>query len=212
MTRRKKAGFVANVGRCFENILMNQLRKKFNEELKGELQKKLSLTNMLAVPRITKVVLNMGLKEGAKDKSVIEKVKPQLEAIAGQTPYLRRAKKSIAAFSLVKGSPIGLAVTLRGKKMDDFLEKLFTIVLPRLRDFRGVSLASFDGRGNYNLGISEIIVFPEIDYNKIDKVRSLQITLVTNTKDDKMAKSLLETLGMPFEKIQNSKGKNQNDN
>jgi len=181
---------------------MNQLRKRFNERLKSELRQNLDLANDFAVPKITKIVVNVGVKEGAKDKSAIEKVKPQLEAICGQMPYVRRAKKSIAAFGLVKGSPIGLAVTLRGEKMYDFLEKLVSVVLSRLRDFRGVSLGSFDGRGNYSLGIPEMVVFPEADYSKIDKSRGLEITIVTSAKDDKIAKRLLEVLGMPFAKAQ----------
>lgn len=150
--------------------------------------------------KITKVVVNIGIKEGAKDRGVVEKMMVQLAAITGQKPKICRAKKSIAEFNLSKGSPIGLMVTLRGKKMIDFLKKLFTIVLPRMRDFRGVSPKSFDGRGNYNLGISEITVFPEIDYSQLDRSRGLEITIVTNTGNDQKAKELLEKLGMPFSK------------
>lgn len=179
---------------------MNKLAEKFESDLKPALQKELGLKNPLAVPRLIKVVVSMGVKEGAKDKGVIEKNKSQLEIIAGQSARICRAKKSIAEFSLVKGSPIGLSLTLRGKRMFDFLEKLFGIVLPRLRDFHGVSLKGFDGWGNYTLGIPEIIVFPEVDYGKVDKTKGLQVTLVTNAKDDKIARRLLEALGMPFEK------------
>jgi len=150
--------------------------------------------------KITKVVVSMGIKEGAKDKAIIEKMKSQLAAITGQLPKVCRAKKSIAAFSLSKGSPIGLMVTLRGKRMIDFLKKVFTIVLPRTRDFKGAPLTGFDGRGNYNLGIREMFIFPEVDYSQFDKPRGLQITIVTNTKDNREAKHLLEKFGMPFQK------------
>jgi len=150
--------------------------------------------------KITKVIVSMGIKEGAKDKGIVEKMKVPLAAITGQQPKVCRARKSIAAFSLGKGSPIGLMVTLRGRRMLDFLRKLFAIVLPRTRDFRGANPASFDGRGNYNLGIPEMSVFPEVDYSQLDKPRGLEITIVTNTKDDQKAKQLLEELGMPFAK------------
>lgn len=177
---------------------MKNLQEKFQTEVRPKLQKEFNLKSPLAVPKVSKVVVSMGIKEGAKDQGVIEKVKTQLMEITGQAPRVCRAKKSIASFNLGKGSPIGLAVTLRKKRMYDFLERLFWLVLPRMRDFHGVSLAGFDGRGNYNLGIPEIIVFPEIDYAKIDKIRGLQVTIVTNTKDNKKAKRLLEELGMPF--------------
>jgi large subunit ribosomal protein L5 len=179
---------------------MNNLFEKYRQGIKEDLKKELKLTNSLAVPRMIKVVVSMGLKEGVKDQGVIDKNKVHLEAITGLRPKICRAKKSIAAFSLGKGNPIGLAVTLRGKRMYDFLEKLFKVVLPRLRDFRGVPVSGFDGRGNYNLGTPEIIVFPEVDFTKIDKPRGLEINLVTNAKDDKSAQLLLESLGMPFAK------------
>jgi len=150
--------------------------------------------------RIEKVVVNIGLGEGAHDKNVIEAASRDLTVITGQKPAIRRARVAISGFKIRKGDPIGLKVTLRGKRMRDFLTKLFTIVLPRLRDFQGVSLKSFDGQGNYNLGIPEQIVFPEIDYSKIDKIRGLEITIVTNTRSDGKAKELLESIGMPFEK------------
>lgn len=152
--------------------------------------------------RIQKVVVNMGIGEGAKDKAVIEAASRDLMAISGQKPSPRRARMAIAGFKIRKGDPIGLAVTLRGKRMKDFLNKLLTIVLPKLRDFQGISLKSFDGHGNYNLGISEQIVFPEIDYAKVDKIRGLQITLVTNIGHDEEARKFLQDLGMPFEKAQ----------
>lgn len=179
---------------------MSKLLEKFNKQIKPTLAKEFGFENQAEVPKIVKVVVGMGVKEGAKDKSVLEKMKNQLAAIAGQMPYVCRARKSIAAFNLVAGNLIGLAVTLRGKKMYDFLEKLFTIVLPRTRDFRGVSPKSFDSKGNYNSGLSEMTVFPEVDYSQLDKSRGLQVTIVTNTDDNKEAKRLLEELGLPFAK------------
>jgi len=151
--------------------------------------------------RVEKVVVNIGLGEGAHDKNVIEAASRDLMVITGQKPAIRRARAAISGFKIRKGDPIGLKVTLRGRRMKDFLIKLFAIVLPRLKDFQGVSLKSFDGQGNYSLGISEQIVFPEIDYSKIDKIRGLEITIVTNTRSDEKAKELLESMGMPFEKI-----------
>lgn len=156
--------------------------------------------NKMAVPKVTKIVLNIGLKEAAHDKGVLEKAMEQLAIIAGQKPKVTRAKISIANFKLREGDVVGLAVTLRGKRMDDFMTKLFTIVLPRVRDFRGVSATAFDGRNNYSLGLSEQIVFPEIDFAKIDKVRGLEITFVTTAKNAQETRKLLELLGMPFQK------------
>ena len=178
----------------------SNLKKKFFKEIKPQLAKELGLKNLLAVPRVEKVVVNLGLGEGAGDEGVIEGAIPHLAVITGQRPKIAKARVSIAGFKLRKGAPIGLVVTLRGQRMFDFLEKLFKIVLPRLRDFRGLPVKNFDGRGNYNIGISELTVFPEIDYSKIDKARGLQITIVTNTSDNQKAKRLLELLGMPFEK------------
>ena len=156
--------------------------------------------NPLAKPKVEKIVVNIGLGEAASDKKVIEAASRDLAAITGQKPKVTRARVSIAGFKLRKGDPIGLVVTLRGKRMNDFFQKLVKIVLPRLRDFQGVSLKSFDGHGNYSLGIPEQIVFPEVDYEKIDKVRGLEITIVTNTDSDEEAKKLLASMEMPFEK------------
>lgn len=176
------------------------LEEKYKKEVRPVLIRELGLKNALAAPRLLKVVVSMGVKEGAKDKSVLEKCSAQLAAITGQLPKICRAKKSIAAFSLVKNSPIGLAVTLRHGRMNDFLEKLFFIVLPRLRDFHGVSVHGFDGKGNYNLGLPELVVFPESEYEKTDRSRGLQITIVTSAKNDKIARLLLESMGLPFTK------------
>ena len=163
--------------------------------------------NPLAAPKVEKVVVSVGLGEAAQDKKVIEPASQDLMVITGQKPKLTRARVAIAGFKLREGDPVGLMVTLRGKRMYDFLEKLFKIVLPRMRDFKGVSSKSFDGQGNYHLGITEQIVFPEIDYAKVDKIRGLQITIVTNIKADEQARKLLEKLGMPFEHGQKIKNR-----
>lgn len=179
---------------------MSDLKQKYQKEIAPILVKKLKLKNLLAVPRVTKVVVSMGVGEGAQDKSLIESATSELAVITGQKPKVTRARKAEAGFKLRAGDPIGLMVTLRGKRMYDFLEKLFKIVLPRVRDFRGVSLKSFDGQGNYNLGLREQFVFPEIDYGKVVKAKGLQITVITNAGDNERAKMLLELLGMPFQK------------
>lgn len=150
--------------------------------------------------KITKVVLNVGLKEAVTDKGVLAKASEQLATIAGQKPKVTRAKMSIANFKVRAGDPVGLTVTLRGRRMQDFVTKLVTIVLPRVRDFHGVPTTSFDKKGNYTLGLTEQIVFPEIDYAKIDKIRGLEVTLVTSASNPEQAKKLLELLGMPFKK------------
>lgn len=149
--------------------------------------------------KIIKTVINVGVKE-LSDKKVLEAVMEQIGAIAGQKPSLRKAKKSIAAFKLREGQPIGIMVTLRGKRMKEFLQKLVNIVLPRVRDFHGVPLSGFDGHGNYSLGFKEQIVFPEIDYSKIDKIRGLEVTIVTDAENDEEGLALLKELGMPFAK------------
>lgn len=150
--------------------------------------------------KVIKVVVSIGMGEAIADKKAIEAASQDLIAITGQKPKVTQAKLSVSSFKLRKGDPIGLMVTLRGKRMQDFLKKLVGIVLPRLRDFQGVPTSSFDGHGNYNLGLAEQIVFPEIDYAKIDKVRGLQVTIVTDSDSDKKAKKLLEEMGMPFTK------------
>ena len=156
--------------------------------------------NGMAVPKIARVVVNVGLKEAAHDKGVLEKTVEQMTTISGQKPKVTRAKKSIANFKLREGDPVGVMVTLRGKRMYDFLMKLINIVLPRVRDFQGVSTQAFDRAGNYTLGLTEQIVFPEIDYAKVDKIRGLEITIVTNAGDAKIARRMLELIGMPFKK------------
>jgi large subunit ribosomal protein L5 len=175
------------------------LRTKYQKEIKPELQNTLK-TNIMSVPELKKIVINVGLGEALSDNKVLGRVAEQLQLITGQKPKTNRAKVSISSFKLRAGDMVGMMVTLRGKRMYDFLEKLTRIVLPRVRDFRGVKLTGFDGRGNYNLGLKEQIVFPEIEYDKIDKVRGMEITLVTNSSSDESAKLLLEKLGLPFEK------------
>jgi len=179
---------------------MSSLRKKYQQEIVPKLAKEFGLKNILSTPRIEKVVINIGIGEAAQDKNLLDLTTQDLATITGQRPKITRARKAIAGFKLRAGDPIGLMVTLRGERMYDFLEKLFKMVLPRLRDFQGVSLKSFDGRGNYNLGIPELTVFPEVEYRKISRVWGLEITIVTNAGGDEKAKRLLEELGMPFEK------------
>lgn len=160
--------------------------------------KELGYGNVLQVPRVEKVVLSTASKDATQDARILDKAAEELGAIAGQKPVITKARKSIANFKLRKGMPIGVAVTLRRQRMYEFLNRLLNMVLPRMRDFRGVPGNSFDGRGNYSFGITEQIVFPEIDYDKIDRIRGMNITIVTTAKTDKEAKALLKTMGMPF--------------
>lgn len=180
------------------NLSMNRLREKYQTELKDKLKEEFSISNPLAVPKLWKVVINIGIADAKDDSSVLEKAKNNLALIAGQQPVVTKAKKSIAAFKLTAGASIGLMVTLRGEKMYAFLDKLINIVLPRVRDFRGISAASFDKTGNLNLGLKEQAIFPETDYKYIDKQRGLQITISTTAQNPEQGKKLLELLGMPF--------------
>lgn len=170
----------------------------FNNEVKVRLMKELGLKNIFAVPKVTKIVINMGVGEAATNKNVLEKISEQFGLITSQKPVITLARKSISAFKIRKGAPIGVKVTLHGKRMYDFLEKLVKILLPRIRDFHGVSPKSLDGHGNLNLGVSEQILFPEIDYNKIDRIRGLEVTIVTNAEDNYQGRKLFEALGIPF--------------
>ena len=179
---------------------MTNLQDKYNKEIKGEIQKSLGIKNPMAIPKLLKITLNIGMKGAIGDKKVIEKALEQLGVIAGQKPVVTKAKKAIAAFKLRIGDSVGVMVTLRGKRMYHFFEKLVNIVLPRVRDFRGISASAFDGHGNYSLGFSEQIVFPEIEYDKIDKIRGLQVNITTSARNDEEGKKLLELLGMPFKK------------
>jgi len=174
------------------------LKVKYLTEVAPELKARLGYTNVMQLPRLEKIVLSIGLGEAIQNPKALEAAGGDLTMISGQHPVIARAKKSIASFKVRTGMPIGMMVTLRGKRMYDFFDKLVNIVLPRFRDFRGIPRDSFDGQGNYNLGIKEQIVFPEIDYSKVDKVRGLQVTIVTTAKGDDEARSLLELMGMPF--------------
>ena len=176
------------------------LQEEFNKEVSKKLQEELSIKNPNATPRLTKIVVNMGVKDVLTDKSNLEKALGVMAQITGQKPKVTSAKKSIATFKLREGDKIGLMVTLRGKRMYSFFEKLIKIVLPRLRDFRGVSVKSFDESGNYSLGFSEDTVFPEIEAGKVDKLQGLELTIVTSAKNRKEGEALLRALGMPFSK------------
>ncbi len=177
---------------------MGKLREKYFKEIAPQLQKQYNYKNPMQIPRLEKIVLNMGLGEAIHNIKVLDRAVEELSLIAGQKPVITRARKSIASFKLREGMPIGCMVTLRSTRMYDFLEKLVNVALPRVRDFRGVTDKSFDGRGNYTLGIKEHIIFPEIDYDKIDKIKGLNITIVTTAKTDEEGKSLLRLMGMPF--------------
>lgn len=174
------------------------LKEIYEKEVIPELQKTFGYQNMMQIPVLEKIVLNIGLGEAIKNVKLLDSASADLALIAGQKPVITKARKSIAAFKLREGMPIGCMVTLRRAKMYDFLEKLINITLPRVRDFRGISGKAFDGRGNYSLGIKEHIIFPEIDYDKTDSIKGLNITIVTTAKTDEEAKALLKLFGMPF--------------
>jgi len=175
-----------------------KFQEYYNKEILPQLKQELKVDNIFIVPRIEKVVINIGCGEAATDKKVIDRALEDLTLISGQKPLIAKARKSVAAFKIRKDLPIGVKVTLRGKRMYDFLEKLFKIVLPRIRDFRGIPAKSFDGQGNVSIGFSDQTLFPEIDYDKIDKIRGLEITIVTSSRDDQHARKLLEKMGLKF--------------
>jgi len=177
---------------------MSQLKARYRKEVIPELMKIGKYKNIMEVPRLEKVVLNIGLGEAIQNAKALEAAERDLVAISGQHPVITRAKKSIAAFKLRAGMPIGLMVTLRGERMYDFFDKLVNVVFPRMREFQGVSRNSFDGRGNYTFGFKEQIVFPEIDYDAIDKIRGLEVSIISTAKTNDESKHLLELLGMPF--------------
>ena len=183
---------------------MSRLQKKYNTEIVPKLQKEFKLKNPMAVPKVTKVVINVGIGDIAKNKTSIQKALSYVSNLAGQKPALMKAKKSIAEFNIREGSPVGLKCSLRGKRAMEFLDKFFTLVLPRVRDFQGLKKKAFDGSGNYTIGLTEQIIFPEVEYDKIDKVRGMEITIVTNANNDKKAMRLLEEMGMVFEKKLNN--------
>jgi large subunit ribosomal protein L5 len=177
---------------------MNRLRERYEKDVVPALRKEFNHANVMAVPRITKVVVNMGLGEGTQNAKFVDTGAEELGKITGQKAAVTRAKKSIAQFKLRKGMPIGAMVTLRGERMYEFLDRLISIALPRVRDFRGVSARGFDGRGNFTLGLRDQLMFPEIDYLKVDKARGLNISVVTTARTDEEARRMLQLLGMPF--------------
>jgi large subunit ribosomal protein L5 len=177
---------------------MSRLRERYVKEVVPALTKEFGYTNVMAVPKIKKVVVNMGLGEATSNAKIIEVGAAELARITGQKPVVRRAKKSIAAFKVRKGQPVGTSVTLRGDRMYEFLDRLVTIALPRVRDFRGVSPKGFDGRGNFTLGLKDQLLFPEIDYMKVDKARGMNVSVVTTARSDEEARKLLQLIGMPF--------------
>ena len=179
---------------------MSRLKERYRKEVIPGLMERYGYKNVMQVPRLEKVVLNIGVGEAIQNAKALEAAESDLVAISGQHPVTTRAKRSIAAFKLRTGMPIGLKVTLRGERMYHFLDKLMNVVLPRIREFRGVSLDSFDGYGNYTLGLKEQTVFPEIDYDKIDKLRGLEVSIITKARTDEEGRHLLELLGMPFSK------------
>jgi large subunit ribosomal protein L5 len=177
-----------------------RLKELYTKEVRKRLQDEFNIGNIMAVPKIEKVVLNMGVGEAIQNAKILDNAVEELATITGQRPVITRAKKAIAAFKLREGVPIGAMVTLRGEKMYEFLDRLISVALPRVRDFRGVPAKSFDGRGNYTLGIRDHLIFPEIDPVKVDKSKGMNITIVTNAKNDEQARFLLRELGMPFGK------------
>ncbi len=177
---------------------MARLRERYKEDVVPALQRELGYTNLYQVPKLEKIVVNVGLGEAIANGRALEAATNDLATITGQRPVVTRAKKSIAAFKLRAGMPIGAMVTLRGERMYEFLDRLVSVALPRIRDFRGVSPNSFDGRGNYTLGLREQLMFPEIDYDRIDKIRGLEISIVTTAQTDDEGRRLLALLGMPF--------------
>ncbi|MEK4323316.1 50S ribosomal protein L5 [Bacillus sp. FSL K6-3221] len=179
---------------------MNRLKEKYVKEITPALVSKFEYKSVMQVPKIEKIVINMGVGDAVQNAKAIDTAVEELAFIAGQKPVVTRAKKSIAGFRLREGMPIGAKVTLRGERMYDFLDKLISVSLPRVRDFRGISKKSFDGRGNYTLGIKEQLIFPEIDYDKVTKVRGMDIVIVTTANTDEEARELLTQVGMPFQK------------
>lgn len=179
---------------------MTRLKSRYAEEIVPQLRSQFSYSNDYEIPRLVKVSINMGLGEAVQNAKVIEAAQNDLRAISGQKPVVTRARRSIASFKLREGMPIGTMVTLRNDRMWEFVERLFYVALPAVRDFRGVSTKGFDGRGNYTLGLKEQIIFPEIEYEKVDKIRGMNITFVTTAKTDEEGRALMASLGMPFRK------------
>jgi large subunit ribosomal protein L5 len=177
---------------------MSRLKERYSNEVVPALKKEFGYANVMAIPKIAKVVVNMGLGEATQNAKIVDTGADEVMRVTGQKPVVTRAKKSIAQFKVRKGQPIGTMVTLRGERMWDFLDRLISVALPRVRDFRGVSAKGFDGRGNYTLGLKDQLLFPEIDYMKVDKARGMNISVVTTAKTDEESRKLLQLLGMPF--------------
>src|SRR5688500_2805728 len=177
---------------------MARLKDAYNDQIRGQLIEKFGYSSPMQAPKLAKITVNMGVGEAKQDAKMLEAAKGQLADIAGQQPSVRRARKSVAAFKLREGMPVGLSVTLRGERAYEFLDRLTAIAIPRIRDFRGLNPRSFDGRGNYSMGVREQIIFPEIDYDNIDQVRGLDVTITTTAQTDAEAFALLDALGMPF--------------
>lgn len=177
---------------------MARLKEKYTKEIAPQIAKEFDIKNPMAIPRIEKIIINMGMGEAISNSKILDVAVDELKVITGQKPVITKAKKSIASFKLRQGMPIGTMVTLRGERMYEFLDRLISVALPRVRDFRGISAKAFDGRGNYTLGIREQLIFPEIDFNKVDKTRGMNISIVTTAKNDEQSRSLLKALGMPF--------------
>ena len=175
-----------------------RLKERYQKDVAPQIAKELGIGNPMAVPRVEKIVINMGMGEAIANAKILDTAADELRAVTGQKPVVTKAKKSIASFKLRQGMPIGVVVTLRGDRMYEFLDRLVSIALPRVRDFRGVSPKAFDGRGNYTIGIREQLIFPEIDFNKVDKLRGMNISIVTTARNDELARALLKGLGMPF--------------
>ena len=175
-----------------------RLKERYQKDVAPAIAKEFGIENPMAIPRLEKIVLNMGMGEAIANSKVLDTAVTELTSIAGQKPVITKAKKSIASFKLRQGMPIGVMVTLRGERMYEFFDRLVSVALPRVRDFRGVSPKAFDGRGNYTIGIREQLIFPEIDFNKVEKLRGMNISIVTTARDDEQARALLKALGMPF--------------
>ncbi len=180
------------------NNTMARLKEKYNKEIAPAIAKEFGIVNPMAVPKITKIVVNMGVGEAIANAKVLDVAVEELKSITGQKPVVTKAKKSIASFKLREGMSIGAMVTLRGERMYEFLDRLISVAIPRIRDFRGVSPKAFDGRGNYTLGVREQLIFPEIDFNKVDKTRGMNISIITTAKNDEQSRALLKAFGMPF--------------
>tara|TARA_B100000745_G_scaffold34216_1_gene21183 strand:+ start:463 stop:1227 length:765 start_codon:yes stop_codon:yes gene_type:complete len=198
-SKKKEETVVAAVS--LESNKIPRLLKRFREEISTQLVNEFEYSSVMQVPRLTKIMLNIGIgEEASRNSQAVERATGDMSMISGQRPVTTRARKSIAGFKLREGTPVGIAVTMRNRRMYEFLDRLISSALPRIRDFRGVSPASFDGRGNYSLGIREQIIFPEIDYNSIDRIRGLQVVITTSAKSDREGFRLLELMGMPFAK------------